>query len=75
MFVSSNNAGKNREDTDDKDGEREREIMEGGLGEGGEGGGDGGDGGGDGNGGRGQSNLHTHQDAGPFFTLGHQNFS
>ena len=47
MFVSSNNAGKNREDTDDKDGEREREIMEGGLGEGGEGGGDGGDGGGD----------------------------
>ena len=48
--------------------------MEGGLGEGGEGGGDGGDGGGDGNGGRGQSNLHTHQDAGPFFTLGHQIF-
>jgi hypothetical protein len=35
----------------------------------------GGDGGGEGGGGRGQSTLHTHQDAGPFLTFGHQNLS
>ena len=65
MFASSSNAGKNRKDIVDHDGgEREREDTEDGMG-----------GGGEGSGGCGQSNLHTHQDAGPFLTFGHQNLS
>jgi hypothetical protein len=68
MFASSSNVGKNRKDIVDHDGgEREREDTEDGVG--------GGDGGGEGGGGRGQSTLHTHQDAGPFLTFGHQNLS